>query len=105
VALTIAGVALALGDRALGLSIHRYASRRPGWLAVAFIGLSSGIGYWLWLWALTNATPTRVMVFLSLRPITAALLGLLLLGEMLSLCGRGRRAGRWIAGGGAPQAM
>ncbi len=36
-----------------------------GWLAVGFIGVSSGVGYWLWLWALTNATPTRVTVFLG----------------------------------------
>jgi drug/metabolite transporter (DMT)-like permease len=72
-----------------------------GWLAVGFIGVSSGVGYWLWLWALTNATPTRVTVFLNLSPITAALLGLLLLGEMLSLlllAGLGAvMAGLWLA--------
>jgi drug/metabolite transporter (DMT)-like permease len=53
----------------------------PGWAAVVFIGGSSGIGYILWLWALKNTTPTRVTVFLSLSPITAALLGVWLLGE------------------------
>src|SRR5215207_9711858 len=72
-----------------------------GWLAVGFIGVSSGVGYWLWLWALSNATPTRVTVFLSLSPITAAILGLLLLGEMLSLlllAGLGAvMAGLWLA--------
>lgn len=52
-----------------------------GWLAVLFIGVSSGVGYYLWLWALSRATPTRVSVFLGLSPITAALLGALLLGE------------------------
>src|SRR5215207_9646977 len=71
-----------------------------GWL-VGFIGLSSGVGYWLWLWALANTTPTRVTVFLSLSPITAAILGLLLLGEMLSLlllAGLGAViAGVWLA--------
>jgi len=55
-----------------------------GWSAVAFIGGSSGIGYFLWLWALAHATPTRVTVFLSLSPLTAAALGALLLGEPLS---------------------
>lgn len=55
-----------------------------GWGAVVFIGLSSGIGYLLWLWALKHATPTRVTVFLSLSPVTAALLGVLLLGEPLT---------------------
>jgi drug/metabolite transporter (DMT)-like permease len=56
-----------------------------GWAVVVFIGLSSGIGYWLWLWALGHATPTRVTVFLALSPVTAAVLGALLLGEAVSL--------------------
>ena len=51
------------------------------WLAVAFIGLSSGIGYFWWLYALKHETPTRVTVFLALNPVTATLLGWLLLGE------------------------
>ena len=55
-----------------------------GWTAVGFIGLASGIGYYLWLWALNHTTPTRVTVFLALSPITAAMLGALLLGESLS---------------------
>ena len=45
------------------------------WLAVLFIGVSSGVGYHCWLWPLGHATPTRVTVFLSLGPITAALPG------------------------------
>ena len=55
-----------------------------GWLAVVFIGASSGIGYYLWLWALRHTTPTRVTVFLALSPITAAGLGALLLAEQVS---------------------
>lgn len=55
-----------------------------GWAAIVFIGLSSGIGYVLWLWALKHTTPTRVTVFLSLSPVTAALLGALALGEPLT---------------------
>lgn len=55
-----------------------------GWAAVAFIGVSSGVGYYVWLWALARATPTRVTVFLSLSPVTASVLGVLLLGENLS---------------------
>lgn len=55
-----------------------------GWAAVVFIGLSSGGGYVLWLWALANTSATRVTVFLSLSPITAAVLGALLLGEPIS---------------------
>lgn len=56
-----------------------------GWAAVIFIGLSSGIGYYGWLWALRHASPTRVTVFLGLSPVTAALLGALLLAEPVTM--------------------
>ena len=39
-----------------------------GWAAIAFIGISSGVGYFLWLYALGHAPPTKVTVFLSLSP-------------------------------------
>lgn len=52
--------------------------------AVIFIGLSSGIGYFLWLWALANTSPTRVTIFMGLSPLTAALVGAAGLGEPLS---------------------
>jgi len=52
-----------------------------GWTVVICIGLSSGIAYVLWLWALKHVSPTRVTVFLSLSPVTAALLGVWILGE------------------------
>ena len=52
-----------------------------GWFAVVFIGVSSGVGYFLWLWALKHTTPTRVAVFLSLSPVTATILGALFLSE------------------------
>lgn len=72
-----------------------------GWAAILFIGGSSGIGYVLWLWALKHTTPTRVTVFLSLSPVTAALLGALLLGEPLTpgtLVGlAGVVGGLWLA--------
>ena len=45
------------------------------WAAIVFIGLSSGGGYVLWLWALKTIAATRVTVFLALSPITAAVLG------------------------------
>ncbi len=72
-----------------------------GWAAVAFIGMASGAGYMLWLWALKHASPTRVTVFLSLSPLTAALLGIGLLGESLTpgiLLGiLGVAGGLWVA--------
>jgi len=55
-----------------------------GWLAVGFIGINSGIGYYLWLWALNHTTPTKVTVFLALSPITATALGALWLEETIS---------------------
>jgi len=58
---------------------------QAGWLSIFFIGGSSAVGYLLWLWALNRASPTRVTVFLTLNPISAAAFGALLLGECVGL--------------------
>ncbi|MCB2101551.1 MAG: DMT family transporter [Rhodobacterales bacterium] len=55
-----------------------------GWAAVLFIGASSGLGYFFWLWALKWSTPTRVALFLTLGPVTATALGGGLLGEPIT---------------------
>jgi drug/metabolite transporter (DMT)-like permease len=72
-----------------------------GWAAVLFIGVSSGVGYFLWLWALGNAPATQVTVFLALSPFTAALLGALLLAEPITLPATGGLVcvalGLWLA--------
>lgn len=72
-----------------------------GWLSVLFIGLCSGVGYYLWLWALSRTAATNVTVFLALNPITATILGALLLGERVTaqfLIGLGCVAvGLWVA--------
>ncbi len=73
---------LAAGEGFFG-SLPRFTAN--GWLAVVFIGISSGIGYYLWLWALNHTTPTRVTVFLALSPVTATGLGALLLVEGISM--------------------
>lgn len=69
--------------------------------AIAFIGLSSGIGFFLWVYALGNAPPSLVTMFLGLGPVTAALGGTALLGEPLpvaALLGLGCvLAGLWWA--------
>jgi drug/metabolite transporter (DMT)-like permease len=89
---------LAAGEGFFG-SVPRFTT--GGWLAVFFIGANSGIGYYLWLWALTHTTPTKVTVFLSLSPITATGLGAWLLAEeisTLSLLGLACVAlGLWLA--------
>lgn len=46
-----------------------------GWVAIIAIGLSSGVGYFLWLWALARAPASEVTMYLSLSPIVAAWLG------------------------------
>lgn len=53
--------------------------------AIVFIGISSGVGFFCWVYALGNAPPTLVTMFLALGPVTAALGGTLLLGEPLPL--------------------
>ena len=53
--------------------------------AGGFIGVNSCVGYYLWLWALNHSAATNVAVFQALNPITATLLGTLLLAEPISL--------------------
>ena len=77
-------LALALLAGAEGFFAHWPQFSARGWGAVLFIGASSGVGYFLWLWALRHAEPTRVTIFLSLSPVTAALLGALFLRESLT---------------------
>ncbi len=90
-ALTVSAAAMLASVAALappayleGLFVQPPQFSALAWAAIAFIGVSSGIGYFLWLWALSNATPTRVTIFMSLSPLTAGLLGAMLLGEPLS---------------------
>jgi drug/metabolite transporter (DMT)-like permease len=64
--------AAALSRSALGTS-HR-----------AFIGVTSDIGCFLWLYALKHESPTRATVFLALNAVTAALLGAWLLDEAIT---------------------
>lgn len=69
--------------------------------AIVFIGVSSGVGFFCWVYALGNAPPTLVTMFLALGPMTAALGGTLLLGEPLPLAAllglAGVIAGLWWA--------
>lgn len=73
----------------------------PAWAAVAFIGVSSGVGYFWWLYALKHESPTRVTVFLALNPVTAAFLGWAALGERLPAAAIGALAlialALWVA--------
>lgn len=55
------------------------------WLIVAFLGVGSGVGYVLWLWALGRLAASRVTLFLTLSPVAALLVGWLFLGEPLTV--------------------
>lgn len=89
---------LALGE---GWPQHVGLIGARAWWAIGFIGVSSGVGYFLWLYALKHEPPTRVTVFLALNPVTAALLGWWLLGEALPATALGAlaliAAGLWLA--------
>ena len=51
------------------------------WAAVLYLGGFAGLGFYLWVYALERATPTRVASTITVSPIAAALLGAVLLDE------------------------
>lgn len=84
--LTVWALGAAVASLALGTWLEGGFMRLPhvsaaGWGALIAIGASSGIGYWLWLWALRHADASRVTLYLALSPLTALLLGTVVLGE------------------------
>jgi drug/metabolite transporter (DMT)-like permease len=69
-----------------GLGAHTRTITPSGWAAVCFLGtLGGAVGFGLWGLALRRSTPSRVAVFLALNPITAIALGVVLLGEPVTL--------------------
>ncbi len=80
---TLALAPLALGQ---GFAAHTRTITPSGWAAVLFLGtLGGAVGFGLWGLALRRSTPSRVAVFLALNPITAIALGVVLLGEPVTL--------------------
>lgn len=78
-------LALALPAGLRGVFAHAPHFTGTGWAAVLFLGTFGGaVGFALWIWALQRSTPSRVAVFLALNPVTATLLGALLLGEFIT---------------------
>jgi drug/metabolite transporter (DMT)-like permease len=80
-AMAAAVLVLAPAAWAEGLVSRPHALSTLQWLAVLGVGLSSGIAYWVWLWALKHTAPTKATAFLALSPVTAALIGTYVLGE------------------------
>lgn len=56
-----------------------------GWVAVVFLGTVAGtLQFSLFMWALRWLPPTTTVLYLTLNPITAMVLGVVLLGEKLT---------------------
>lgn len=89
----VTGHAMAAGTLALaplafaqGIAEHTTTLTTTGWTAVLFLGtLGGAVGFGLWGFALRRSTPARVAVFMALNPITAIALGVVLLGEPLTM--------------------
>jgi drug/metabolite transporter (DMT)-like permease len=84
-AMASAALALLAAVYLTGKPVFAFPFSPPGFAAVVFIGVASGLGYSALLWALAHTTPTRVTVFQTLAPLTATGLGLALLGEAVSM--------------------
>ena len=57
----------------------------PQWLAVIYLGLfGSALTFYLWAFALSRTTPTRVAISVTVNPIAAALVGATLLDEPIT---------------------
>lgn len=57
-----------------------------GWLAVFFLGTVAGaLQFSLFMWALSRLPPTTTVLYLTLNPLAAMTLGIMLLGETLTL--------------------
>lgn len=84
--LTVWALGAAVASLAAGAWIEGGFARLPqisvsGWIVLGAVGASSGVGYWLWLWALRHADASRVTLYLALSPLTALALGAAVLGE------------------------
>lgn len=56
------------------------------WAALIYLGVFGGAAaFWLWIWALQHASPTRVTATMTVNPIVAGVLAGVLLGEPLGL--------------------
>jgi drug/metabolite transporter (DMT)-like permease len=97
---SVAFLALLAAGEGFFESLPRFTA--GGWAAVVFIGIGSGVGYYLWLWALGHAAATEVTVFLALSPVTATWLGAWFLAEQVSTMSwlglAGVALGLWLAG-------
>ncbi len=92
-ALTLLSIGLGVGAGALSALVAVRAVwqgaawpefQRPEWVAIMILGIASALSNWLWCWALSRTTATRVAVFIALNPIVAMLGAVLFLGERMT---------------------
>lgn len=109
-ALAMAFAVLAL----LPIVVIRHGAELPvfsarGWLAVLFLGTVAGaVQFSLFMWALRWLPPTTTVLYLTLNPVAAMVLGVLLLGERLTpemLAGFGLVLAGILVGVGALQGL
>ena len=88
---TVSAIAMAASLLPLGLLglLEAPAQSPSDWSAstltlIAFIGLSSGLGFLLWLYALASLDAAVVTAFLALSPVTATILSVLLLSAEIT---------------------
>lgn len=56
------------------------------WVGALYLGaLAGGLGFYLWVYALEHASPTRVANTITVSPIAAALLAAVLVGEPIGI--------------------
>jgi drug/metabolite transporter (DMT)-like permease len=79
---TVAVAAVVLWQGDWGAFAHISPS---GWLAVLYLTSFGGaITFVLWIWALEHTAPSRVALAVTLNPVSAAVLGALVLGEAVT---------------------
>lgn len=88
---TASAMAFAVAGLLPVVALHRGSLALPtftlaGWIAVVFLGTIAGaVQFSLFTWALRWLTPTTTVLYLTLNPIAAMVLGSLMLGESLTV--------------------
>jgi drug/metabolite transporter (DMT)-like permease len=82
-AFAVAALLPVVAFREGGLALPPFSPK--GWMAVVFLGTVAGtLQFSLFMWALRWLTPTTTVLYLTLNPIAAMLLGIAVLGEKLT---------------------
>jgi drug/metabolite transporter (DMT)-like permease len=82
-AFAVAALLPVVAFRGGGLALPPFSFK--GWVAVVFLGTIAGAGQFsLFMWALRWLTPTTTVLYLTLNPIAAMVLGIVVLGEKLT---------------------